>query len=198
MRRYRKLVPVIVTLGLLVLTGGGPQATGIAAAQDGGSAGESMAFIKIAGIKGESMDARHRDEIEILSWSWGETNQGAGFAGGGGGGAGKVTFQDMHLTTRYSKASPQLFLACASGQMLDQAVLTFRKAGGDQQEYLKIELKEILVTSYQTGGPGDEVPTDQISLNFTQIKFEYTQQKPDGTAGEKTIAGWNIKENKKV
>jgi type VI secretion system secreted protein Hcp len=156
-------------------------------------------FLKIKGIDGEAHDAKHKGELDIESWSWGETQGGTGHAGGGHGG-GKVVMQDFHCVTKMSKASPKLFLACASGEHIPEAVLTCRKAGTDQQEYLTIKFSDLMVSSYQTGGSahGDVVPTDQFSLNFAKIELEYKEQKPDGTLGGATKAGWNAKENKKV
>lgn len=155
-------------------------------------------FLQIDGIEGESTDDRHNGEIEILSFSWGETNAGT-HAGGGGGGAGKVQMQDFHFTTSMSKASPKLFESCATGQHIKQAVLTARKAGGDQQEYLKVTLTDVLISSYQTDASrGDVVPTDSFSLNFAKIEFEYKPQKPDGSLDTTVRAGYDLKLNKKV
>lgn len=150
-------------------------------------------FLKVDGIDGESADAKHKNEIQLESWSWGETNAGT-FAKGGGGGAGKVQMQDFHFVKRVDKASPKLLLACARGDHINQALLTCRKAGKDQQEYLKITLKDCLVSSFQTSGSGgaDIVPLDQVSLNFSGIKYEYREQKPDGTLGGSTIAEYNL------
>lgn len=77
-------------------------------------------FLKIDGIEGESRDAKHKSEIELGSFSWGETAATAP-GGGGGGGAGKVSMQDFVATMRTSKASPALLLACASGQHRPQS-----------------------------------------------------------------------------
>jgi len=156
-------------------------------------------FLKIDGIDGESGDAKHKGEIELESWSWGET-QGGGHGHGGGGGAGKVAMQDFHFVMKMNKASPKLFLACASGEHIKKATLVCRKAGKDQHEFLKVEMEHLLISSYQTGGSShsDVVPTDQISLNFTKIKFEYKAQKQDGTLEAGAPVGWNVKENVKV
>jgi type VI secretion system secreted protein Hcp len=156
-------------------------------------------YLKIDGIEGESTDSKHKNEIDVESWSWGETQTGT-HSSGSGGGAGKVSMQDFHFVTKYNKSSPKLFLACASGQHIKNAVLTCRKAGGDQEEYLKVTMSDLLVSSYQTGGSsgGDIVPTDQYSLNYSKIEFEYKEQKPDGTLGGAIKAGWSVKENKKV
>jgi len=154
-------------------------------------------FLKIEGIEGESADAKHKGEIDLESWSWGESQSGVHSAGGGGG-AGKVHMQDFHFVMRMNKASPKLMLACASGQHIPKAILTMRKAGKQQQEYAKITLSELLVSSFQTGGSakGEIIPLEQISLNYAKIEFEYKEQKADGSLGSPTKAGWSVKENK--
>lgn len=156
-------------------------------------------FLKIDGIDGESPDSKHKGEIQLESWSWGETNQGTGHYGGGMG-AGKVQMQDFHFSMKTNKASPKLFLACADGEHIKKAVLTCRKAGKDQQEFLKVTFSDFIVSSYQTGGhsSADVIPIDQIALNFSKIEVEYKEQKPDGTLGGSVKTGYNIKENKKV
>jgi len=155
-------------------------------------------FLKINGIEGESPDSKHKNEIQLESWSWGETQQG-GHAAGGGGGAGKVAMQDFHFVMKVNKATPKLMLACANGEHIKEAILSVRKAGKEQQDYLKITLNDLLVSSYQTGGShGDVVPSDQISLNFSKIQFEYKEQKPDGTLGSAVKTGYDLKANKPV
>lgn len=138
-------------------------------------------FLKIDTIKGESKADKHKDEIDVQSFSWGASQSGT-FATGGGGGAGKVAMQDFHFTMGMNCASPALFLACASGQHIPKAILTCRKAGKDQQEFLKVTMSDILVSSFQTGGSGggDIIPTDQISLNFAKIEIEYKEQNAQG------------------
>jgi len=156
-------------------------------------------FLKIDGIEGESADHKHKNEIDIDSWSWSEHQTGASHTGGGGG-AGKVSMGDFHFVMRVNKASPKLMLACADGEHIKKAVLTCRKAGTEQQEFLKITMSDLLVSSFQTGGSGhsDVVPQEQISLNYSKIEFEYKEQKADGTLGGAVKAGWDVKANKKV
>jgi type VI secretion system secreted protein Hcp len=112
------------------------------------------AFLKIDGIDGESADAKHKGEIDVESWSWVAQQTGT-HAHGSGGGAGKVSMDDVHFVMKTSKASPKLMLACASGQHIKKAVLTCRKAGGEQQEYLKVTFSDLLVSSYHGGGAGE-------------------------------------------
>jgi type VI secretion system secreted protein Hcp len=145
------------------------------------------------------MDAKHKGDIDLESWSWGETNTGTTH-GGGGGGAGKVQMQDFHFVMRVNKASPKLMLACASGQHFKSALLTCRKAGKDQQEFLRFTFSDILVSSFQTGGTeaADILPLDQVALNFSKIQVEYKEQKADGTLGAATKTGWDLKANKQI
>jgi type VI secretion system secreted protein Hcp len=156
-------------------------------------------FLKLDGIDGESADDKHKGEIDLLSFSWGATNTGTGGVGGGSG-AGKVAMQDLHFTAKVNKSSPKLMLACATGQHIKSGIITCRKAGGDQQEFLKITLTDVLVSSYQVGGSGgsDIIPVEQVSLNFSKIEKEYKPQKPDGSLDSPVKAGWDLKSNKKV
>jgi type VI secretion system secreted protein Hcp len=157
-------------------------------------------FLKIEGIEGESADSKHKGEIEVESWSWGESNTGS-HSSGGGGGAGKVIMQDFHFVMKQNKASPKLLLACADGEHIKKAILTCRKAGKDQQEYFKVTMEDLLVSSFQTGGSGHGdgvVPTDQISLNYSKIQVEYKEQKSDGSLAATHKAGWDVKANKKI
>jgi type VI secretion system secreted protein Hcp len=154
-------------------------------------------FLKIDGVPGEAGDAKHKDEIQVLSFSFGESQAGT-MAFGGGGGAGKVQMQDFHFMMNVNKASPKLFLACASGEHIKNAILTARKAGKDQQDYLKVTFTDLMVSSFQTNGDAhaNSLPVDSISLNFAAIEVEYKIQNKDGTLGATTKAKYNLKEMK--
>jgi type VI secretion system secreted protein Hcp len=154
-------------------------------------------LLMIDGIKGESSDSKHKDEIEIESFSWGATQQGS-FSASGGGGAGKVSFQDIHFTTRVNKSSPLLLKACATGQHIKKAVLTVRKAGEEQQEYYKITFEDLLISSYQSGGSegSNALPVDQFSLNFAKIEYAYAPQKADGKLDSPVIFKYDLKQSK--
>ncbi|HVK55743.1 MAG TPA: type VI secretion system tube protein Hcp [Burkholderiales bacterium] len=155
-------------------------------------------FLKIDDIKGESRDSKHAGMIDILAWSWGMSQSGTTH-GGGGGGAGKVSVQDISITKYVDKASPGLMLACCNGKHYKEAVLTVRKAGEKPLEYLKITMKEIIVSAVSTGGSGGEDRLiENVTLNFAEFKTEYTPQKADGTGDAAIEVAWNIAENVKV
>jgi len=153
-------------------------------------------YLDIDGIEGEAKDAKYGGKIAVLSWSWGETQSGAGGFGTGGG-TGKVSMQDFHFTMRHCKASPVLMQRCASGKHYDKAVLTCRKAGDQPVEYLKVTFTKLIISSFQTGGStgGDEYPIDQISFNYETIEMDYTPQNDDGSPGTAVHGGWNTKTN---
>jgi len=153
-------------------------------------------FLKIDSIPGESTDSKHKGEIDIQSWSWGENNSGS-HAYGGGGGAGKVNMQDFSFTMHVNKASPKLFLACATGEHIPSALLTCRKAGKEQQEYLKIKFTDLLISTFQTGGSASEVvPVDQISFNFSKIEISYAPQNAKGGLDSPVVHNYSLKDNK--
>lgn len=153
-------------------------------------------FLKISDIKGESTDARHKDEIDVLAWSWGMSNPGT--PAGGGGGAGKVSVQGISITKYCDAATAPLIMACCSGKRYKEAMLTVRKAAKTPLEYLKISLKDVLITSQSTGSEGVGNITENITLNFAEFKLDYVTQKPDGSAGATHAAGWNIVKNIKA
>ena len=156
-------------------------------------------FLKIDGIQGESTDKVHKGEIQVESFSFGEMQSGSA-SHGSGGGAGKVQMQDFHFVKKLDKASPSLFLACAVGQHIKKAELFCRKAGGKQEEFLKVTLSDLIVSSYQTGGSGgsDIIPLDQVSLNFSKLEMEYKEQKADGAVAGPVKAGYDLKANVKL
>jgi type VI secretion system secreted protein Hcp len=140
-------------------------------------------FAKLSGIVGESQDSKHKGEIEVLSWSWGVSQTGT-HAAGGGGGAGKVSFNDFSIVKLVDTASPQLMQACCTGQHIPDANFTGRKSGGDQFEYLKIKLTDVLISGVQPGGSaGDQPALEQVSFSFGGSSITTVRQNPDGSAG---------------
>jgi type VI secretion system secreted protein Hcp len=155
-------------------------------------------FMKINGIQGESRDKGHKDEIDVLSWTWGLSNQVASPSPGGGAGAGKAKFQDLSFTHLVDKASPNLMLSCASGKHHPEAQLTVRRSDPTTpQEFVIIKLQEVLVTSVQSNASrGPEGLSELVTLNFARIDFEYKAQKPDGTLEAGVHFKWDLKLNK--
>src|SRR5262245_21669094 len=153
-------------------------------------------FIKISGIKGESVDAKHKDEIDVLSWSWAIAG-GESMAHGGGGGAGKATFADLVFRHHIDKASPLLMKACATGQHIPDATLTQRRAGTAQAEFLVIKMTDVMVVAIADGGSVEgDATSETVSLAFAKVDVEYKAQKPDGSLDAGTHFKYDLKANK--
>ena len=152
-------------------------------------------FAKIGTIKGESLDAKHKDEVEVLSWSWG-VSQAGGTGPGGGAGTGKASFSDFHLTHQIDKASPLLMAACATGAHIKDATITARKAGKGQQEFLIIKMNDIIITSVQPSLSDGQVGVESVALKPAQVDLEYRPQKPDGSLDAGVHFKYDIKLNK--
>jgi len=154
-------------------------------------------FLKIKGIEGEAQDDKHKNEIDVLAWSWGMSQSGTTHMGGGGG-AGKVNVQDLSCTKYIDKSTPNLMLYCCNGKHIPEMLLTVRKAGENALEYIKITMKDGLISSVSSGGSGDEDRlTENVTLNFAHVKVEYTPQKADGTADAGVEMTWDIAKNVK-
>ena len=150
-------------------------------------------FLKIDGIDGESNDAKHKAEIEIESFSWGASAPAAAGPGGGGS-TGRVTMEDFSFTTPVTRASPKLFLACVEHRRIKTALLTVRRSGAQQHDFLKVTMSDIQISEWKQAGA--ELPLDQVSMRFGKVQIAYTGQRPDGTPGDTVTAGWDSKNTK--
>lgn len=152
-------------------------------------------FLKIQGCDGESADAKHKGEIDVLAWSWGMTQSGSMHIAGGGG-SGKVSVHDLSITKYLDKASTVIMQKCASGKHFPEAELVCRKAGDQPLEYYKVKMKEVLISSISSGGSaGEDRVTENITLNFAKMEVEYTGQKGDGSPDASSMLGWDIRAN---
>ena len=152
-------------------------------------------FAKLGDIKGESLDSKHKDEVEVLSWSWG-VSQGGSMQSGGGGGAGKANFNDFHFTHHVDKASPVLLKACATGEHIKEATITVRKAGKGQQEFLVIKMSDVVITSVSESDASGGDQSETVTLAFAKVDVEYRPQKADGSLDAGLHFKYDIKTNK--
>ena len=153
-------------------------------------------FLVCDQMVGESRDKTHAGKVDVLAWSWGMSQSGTTH-GGGGGGAGKVNVQDLSFTKYVDKSSAGLQLACMKGTHIPTAKLIVRKAGDTPLEYIMITMSEIIVASVSTGGSGGEDRlTENVTLNFAKVLFEYQPQDATGAKdGAVKDYTFNIAEN---
>jgi len=153
-------------------------------------------FLKIDGIEGEAEDATHKNEIEVLSWSWGVSQQ-SNMHMGSGGGTGKATVDDLSFEHYIDRATPNLVQYCLLGKHIKQAQLVVRKSGGSPLEYLKLTMTDVLVTRVNPEGvAADESrPRERVALSFSSMKQEYIIQNAQGGSGGAVTATFDIKKN---
>ncbi|EHK67714.1 Hcp family type VI secretion system effector [Achromobacter arsenitoxydans] len=153
-------------------------------------------FLKVDGIEGEAEDATHKNEIEVLNWSWGVSQQ-SNMHMGSGGGTGKATVDDLTFEHYIDRATPNLVQYCLLGKHIKQAQLVVRKSGGSPLEYLKLTMNDVLVTRVNPEGVGGDEsrPRERVSLSFTSMKQEYILQNAQGGSGGAVTATFDIKKN---
>jgi type VI secretion system secreted protein Hcp len=151
-------------------------------------------FLEIDGIPGESADDKHKDKIDVLSYSWGVSQTGTASYGGGMG-AGKANFGDFNFMMRMNKATPKLMNACSTGEHIPKAVLSCRKAGGTQEDYMIYKFYDLLISSYQTSASSEE-PTESISFNYSKMEMEYKIQDAKGAVKTAGVFKYDLKANK--
>ena len=149
-------------------------------------------FAKLGDIKGESKDSKHKDEIEVLSYSWGVSHPVSLGSGGAGGAAGKATFHDLSFVHKVDKSSPVLMQACATGEHLKDATITHRKAGKGQQEYLIIKMQDVFVTSVAIDTTRADGGAENVSFTFSKVQVDYKPFKSDGTLGSSVHFKYDI------
>lgn len=153
-------------------------------------------FAKIGDIKGESLDSKHKDEVEVLSFSWGLSNS-SSMAPGSGSAVGKATFQDLSFIHHVDKASPVLMQACATGAHMKEATITHRKAGKGQHEFLIVKMSDVIITGVAHGGSStDSGYAESVSLAFAKVDLEYKPQNADGSPGAGIHFKYDIKSSK--
>jgi type VI secretion system secreted protein Hcp len=139
-------------------------------------------FLKLDGITGEAAAAKHKGEIEVLSWSWGASNTAT--LTGTGLSAGKVSFADLSFSKPTDKSSAKLLELCCTGKHIASGILTCAKSTGDKNpvDFLVIKIEEIAITSIQHGGSsGNDVGSESLSMAFGKLGFDYKVQQADGS-----------------
>lgn len=137
-------------------------------------------FLKLEGVDGESADSKHKNWIDVESFSFGVSTSGSG----GGGGAGKASFSDFTIVKKIDKSSPVLLVESASGKHFTKAQLVVVKDG---VEAMKWDLKDVAISSYQLG-TDEEAPSEMVSMSLAVVEVSYGS----------TTTGWDLKTNKKT
>jgi type VI secretion system secreted protein Hcp len=170
-------------------------------------------FLKLHGIAGESTVKGHKDEIAVLSYEQAVNVAVIQSGSGSGLSSGIAKFSGVRLRKNVDVASIPILLACASGRHIQDARFTFRRSAGGFDFY-KVTLEDVLLTNIaQRGGTGAQYPLsfnalntgassdgllEEVTLDFSRIRWEHRAQLPDGRVGATTTGGWDIRTNKKL
>ena len=145
-------------------------------------------FIEIDGIPGESTDDKHKDWIEVLSYSHGMDMS-----------TGKVAHIDFNFVKRLDKSSPIINLAVNTGEHFKEATVQICSKGGEKLCYMEYKMTDVYITSVHVGGSSSsEIPMEEISLNYGKIVWKFTPQDEAGRPKPPITTGWDLKLNKKV
>jgi type VI secretion system secreted protein Hcp len=163
-------------------------------------------FLKLDGVPGESVDAKHKGEIDILSYSQGLAGPFARSGGGTAAATGKTVCGPVTVMKFVDVSSPDLILSVANGKHIPKALITFRRPGGPNQlEYYKVTLEDVVITEIEqteskidASNPAAARAIEKVSLMGRRFRFEYVQQAPDGRPGAMPKAGWDCVANSKV
>lgn len=151
------------------------------------SEADAAGYLKIGDIKGESQIANYENFIKIGTFAFKIEIEGATDGTRGG----TLKHRNPVITFPVERASPQLMLACATGQVIPQATLILTKNEGENEvAFYKITMTDIVVSSYSTGGSADgQVPTEEITLGYTEVEWTYYRSDGDGKIVEQTTTG---------
>ena len=152
----------------------------------------SDVHIKFEGVDGEATHKDHKGEIEVLSWSWNVTND-SGSRLGGGSGKGKGDPGAFSFTHTYDKASPVLAKNCAQGVHFPSVIVTARKSGEGQKDFLKVTMKEVFIAAVSPSGGGSGEIMESVSMTYGDVEFAYKPQDEKGGLGGEVKFGWNAK-----
>ena len=161
----------------------------------------SDAFLEIDGIKGESTDKEFKDQIEILSYSWGVSQAASGTASSSGGGSvARADFQDLSIVKELDSASPLISKACWSGKHISKVVLRLNRAGGEKRvKYMEYKMENVIISSVSIGGGGGGIPTEAVTFNYGKLTTTYTKQaRPGGGGAGEIPAGWDLEKNTNI
>ena len=150
-------------------------------------------FVQFEGISGESTDKDHKNWIDITSFEQGASSPSSSSSRTGRSRA-AAQFSDIKITKGLDAASPKLAEALAQGKAFSRVKLQLTASlGGTRTTYYEVELKNVRITSYQVGGSADGAPTEELSLNFEEIKVTYTKHDANGKKAGSVSYTWKLR-----
>ena len=157
-------------------------------------------YIKFDGVDGESKDDKHDKWIDVLSMQWNNVSNRSIAARPRrdvrprrGDRAGDAEIKSLTLTKYYDAASVSLMKACAEGKHIPRVLVELTPSEGEPVNYLKVELENVYVSSYNLSGGSGSVPTESVTLNFAKFEYAYIEEDQRG----KTDSSWKVEEGER-
>jgi len=149
-------------------------------------------FLWLKDIEGESLDADHENEIEIMQWGW-KMNNPAPLKLSQQNQSSKVVVDNIEIQKTYDKASVTLVKYLTTGQHISDAIISCRKNAGDWKvEYLRIQLKDVMIKAIDWKGGDRDVSPETVTLNFAEFDITYSLQESDGIGTDMVNYGFDI------
>ena len=154
-------------------------------------------FLKIDGIPGESTDAKHKEWIEVMSYSSGVAQMAAGERSTGGAATGgRCTHQDISIVKALDKATPTINLYCCQGKHVPNVVIELCRATGNKEKYMEYKMEDVIISSVSVGGGGG-LPTESVTFNYGKLTWNYIQtDHKTGEAKGNVEKYWSLIDNK--
>ena len=149
-------------------------------------------FLKLFDVRGESVDAHHKGEIDVLSYSQSMSGPFAPTTAGGAP-AGKTTCGQVTITKYVDGSSTRLVQAAAEAMHFADAMITFRRPGQNPIEYYQVKLEDVIVTEVQQSdrSGSSERAVERVSLMGRKFSYQYTGQSPTGAGAKPFQARWD-------
>ncbi|MDE1766330.1 MAG: type VI secretion system tube protein Hcp [Thaumarchaeota archaeon] len=170
------------TLGLIVAGTSSSYATD--------TSGSDPIFMKISGVTGDSKTKEFPGDIELQSFQFGIQHQ---IDPATGQSSGRTVFEPIVVTKSMDGTSPKIFTDVAGGTVIPRVDIYFAKTtpSGLLQTYAHYVLTNVIISSYSVSA-GVDAPTENLSLNFQKIQFEFSTTNPDGTLASPGVASWDL------
>ncbi|MDE1180906.1 type VI secretion system tube protein Hcp [Paraburkholderia sp.] len=147
-------------------------------------------------IKGNSLIDGYKEGIQLMSFSHGVVLPMSFDTANTERTMGRPSFSEFNLSKLTDQSTPALYAACAAGTKLGDATISIgRNEGGKFMLQMKYVMSNAMIASISTSGGGSDM-MDSLSINFSALTSQYTQQNPDSTLAGTAPFGWDLSTNK--
>jgi len=105
---------------------------------------------------------------------------------------------NLEYTGPTTPNSPTLMLDMLEGKSFAKVEITIQDVASSAK-FVKIDLAEVVIRSYNFGSAADERPNEQVSLSYGKITFAYAPiDAASGQLGKFNSVAWNTRTDKAI